>query len=180
MLGNTFREYLARKRPFYHPSPSENTFERYLAMILGCLCVQDAHFIPMPIWCPARGLTSRAFVRRPVWNLSKQESGPVSNIALLAIKQRPISWTQEMGRCSATTQGPYLLQTPCILGCSCRLKHARDSGMQVPGVSERLSVSSMPACWVAVGSGRVGVLAWPSARRRTLRAVGSGRAGVLV
>jgi hypothetical protein len=51
--------------------------------------------------------------------------------------------------------------------------------MQVPGVSERLSVSSMPACWVAVGSGRVGVLAWLSARRN-YRAVGSGRAGVLV
>ena len=128
MLGNTFREYLARKRPFCRPSPSENTFERYLAMILGCLCVQECPFLPMPHLVSCSGTHRK-------WDAVRNDA--VRNDAV----------RNDVGHLSVANA---LRSRPL-----CRLKRARGSGMQVPGV---LLAACQTMSVKHVGSRRVGAL----------------------
>lgn len=175
MLGNTFREYLARKRPFYRPSPSENTFERYLAMILGCLCVHECPLFPIPHLVSCSGTHVKSLHSASCLEPSQTRKRP--RIEHSASRHKTASHFLDTGNGTlfATTQGTYLLQTPCVLGCFV--------GLSAPGALVcRFPGALLAACQTMsvkhVGSGRVGVLAWPSARRN-YRAVGSGRASVL-
>lgn len=155
MLGNTFREYLARKRPFYRPSPSENTFERYLAMILGCLCVQECPFLPMPHLVSCSGTHVKSL--RSASCLEPFQTGKRPCIEHSASRHKTASHFLDTGNGTlfTTTQGPYLLQTPCVLGCfvglstpgtlvcrfracrsACRCRRCRLAGWRLaPGVS---------------------------------------------
>ena len=158
MLGNTFREYLARKRPFSRPSPSENTFERYLAMILGCLCVHECPLFPIPHLVSCSGTHVKSLHSASCLEPSQTRKRP------------------RIEHSAARNDAGHLSVADALRSrLLCRLKHAPDSGMQVPG-------AFLAACQTMsvkhVGSGRVGALAWPS-EKRNYRAVGSGRVRVL-
>lgn len=117
MLGNTFREYLARKRPFCRPSPSENTFERYLAMILGCLCVQECPFLPMPHLVSCSGTHVKSLRSASCLEPSQTRKRPRIEHSVSCYKTASHFLDTGNGTLFATTQGTYLLQTPCVLGC---------------------------------------------------------------
>lgn len=146
MLGNTFREYLARKRPFYRPSPSENTFERYLAMILGCLCVQECPFLPMPHLVSCSGTHVKSL--RSASCLEPFQTGKRPCIEHSASRHKTASHFLDTGNGTlfATTQGPYLLQTPCILGCFVGLS---TPGTLVCGFRACRSACRCRRCWLA-------------------------------
>lgn len=117
MLGNTFREYLARKRPFSRPGPSENTFERYLAMILGCLCVHECPLFPIPHLVSCSGTHVKSLHSASCLEPSQTRKRP--RIEHSASRHKAASHFLDTGNGTlfATTQGTYLLQTPCVLGC---------------------------------------------------------------
>lgn len=136
MLGNTFREYLARKRPFYRPSPSENTFERYLAMILDCLCVQECPLLPMPHLVSCLGTHVKSLHSASCLEPSQTRKRP--RIEHSASRHKTASHFLDTGNGTlfATTQGTYLLQTPCVLGCFVGL--STPGGLQYAGSGRAL------------------------------------------
>lgn len=138
MLGNTFREYLARKRPFSRPSPSENTFERYLAMILGCLCVHECPLFPIPHLVSCSGTHVKSLHSASCLEPSQTRKRPRIEHSASRHKAASHSLDTGNGTLFATTQGTYLLQTPCVLGCFV--------GLSTPGGLQY------------AGSGRVGAL----------------------
>lgn len=117
MLGNTFREYLAQKRPFCRPGPSENTFERYLAMILGCLCVHECPLFPIPHLVSCSGTHVKSLHSASCLEPSQTRKRPRIEHSASRHKTASHFLCPGNGTLFATTQGTYLLQTPCVLGC---------------------------------------------------------------
>ncbi len=144
-------------------------------MILGCLCVHECPLFPIPHLVSCSGTHVKSLHSASCLEPSQTRKRP--RIEHSASRHKTASHFLDTGNGTlfATTQGTYLLQTPCVLGCFV--------GLSAPGALVcRFPGALLAACRIMsvthVGSGRVGVLAWPSARRNYC-AVGSGRASVL-
>lgn len=157
MLGNTFREYLAQKRPFCRPGPSENTFERYLAMILGCLCVHECPLFPIPHLVSCSGTHVKSLHSASCLEPSQTRKRP--RIEHSASRHKTASHFLDTGNGTlfATTQGTYLLQTPCVLGCFV--------GLSAPGALVCRFPGALLAACVAVGKTQLS-RSWLRARQR--------------
>lgn len=156
MLGNTFREYLARKRPFCRPSLSENTFERYLAMILGCLCVHECPLFPIPYLVSCSGTHVKSLHSASCLEPSQTRKRPRIEHSVSCHKTASHFLDAGNGTLFATTLGPYLLQTPCVLGCFV--------GLSTPGTLVCRFRACRGAC-VAVGKTQLS-RSWFRARQR--------------
>lgn len=149
MLGNTFREYLARKRPFSRPSPSENTFERYLAMILDCLCVHECPLFPIPHLVSCSGTHVKSLHSASCLEPSQTRKRPRIEHSASRHKTASHFLCPGNGTLFATTQGTYLLQTPCVLGCFVGL--STPGGLQYAGSGRALGClpdNVGEACWL--------------------------------
>lgn len=102
-------------------------------MILGCLCVQECPFLPMPRLVSRSGTHVKSLHSASCLEPSQTRKRP--RIEHSASCHKTASHFPDIGNGTlfATTQGTYLLQTPCVLSRLVGLERARGSGMQVPG-----------------------------------------------
>ena len=124
-------------------------------MILGCLCVQGCPFLPMSHLVSCSGTHVKSL--RSASCLEPFQTGKRPCIEHSASRHKTASHFLDTGNGTlfATTQGTYLLQTPCVLGCFV--------GLSAPGaLVYRLPGALLAACQTMsvkhVGSRRVGAL----------------------
>ena len=122
-------------------------------MILGCLCVQECPFLPMSHLVSCSGTHVKSLRSASCLELSQTRKRP--RIEHSASRHKTASHFLDTGNGTlfATTQGTYLLQTPCVLGCFV--------GLSAPGTMVcRFPGALLAACQTMsvkhVGSGRVG------------------------
>lgn len=102
-------------------------------MIFGCLCVHECPLLPMLHLVSCSGTHVKSL--RSASCLEPFQTGKRPCIEHSASRHKTASHFPDIGNGTlfATTQGTYLLQTPCVLSRLVGLERARGSGMQVPG-----------------------------------------------
>lgn len=149
-------------------------------MILDCLCVQECPLLPMPHLVSCSGTHVKSLHSASCLEPSQTRKRP--RIEHSASRHKTASHFLDTGNGTlfATTQGTYLLQTPCALGCFVGL--STPGGLQYAG-SERV-LGCLPdnvgeahwlwACRTLVGVVDAGLLGggWLQACRGACVAVG--------
>lgn len=124
-------------------------------MILGCLCVQECPFLPMPHLVSCSGTHVKSLHSASCLEPSQTRKRPCVEHSVSRHKTASHFLDTGNGTLFATTQGPYLLQTPCVLGCFVGLSAPRALVCRLPG-------ALLAACQTMsvrhVGSRRVGAL----------------------
>lgn len=124
-------------------------------MILGCLCVQECPFLPMPHLVSCSGTHVKSLHSASCLEPSQTRKRPCVEHSVSRHKTASHFLDTGNGTLFATTQGPYLLQTPCVLGCFVGLSVPRALVCRLPG-------ALLAACQTMsvrhVGSRRVGAL----------------------
>ena len=125
-------------------------------MILGCLCVHECPLFPIPYLVSCSGTHVKSLHSASC--LEPSQTGKRPCIEHSASRHKTASHFLDTGNGTlfATTQGPYLLQTPCILGCFV--------GLSTPGTLVCRFRACRGAC-VAVGKTQLS-RSWLRACRR--------------
>lgn len=124
-------------------------------MILGCLCVHECPLFPIPHLVSCSGTHVKSL--RSASCLEPSQTRKRLRVEHSVSRHKTASHFLDTGNGTlfATTQGTYLLQAPCVLGCFV--------GLSAPGaLVYRLPGALLAACQTMsvkhVGSGRVGAL----------------------
>lgn len=123
-------------------------------MIFGCLCVQECPLFPIPHLMSCSGTHVKSLRSASCLEPSQTRKRP--RIEHSASRHKTASHFLDTGNGTlfATTQGTYLLQTPCVLGCFVGLSTPGTLVCRFPGV---LLAACQTMSVKHVGSGRVGV-----------------------
>ena len=126
-----------------------NTFREYLAMILDCLCVHECPLFPIPHLVSCSGTHVKSLHSASCLEPSQTRKRPRIEHSASRHKTASHFLCPGNGTLFATTQGTYLLQTPCVLGCFVGL--STPGGLQYAGSGRALGClpdNVGEACWL--------------------------------
>ena len=86
-------------------------------MILGCLCVHECPLFPIPHLVSCSGTHVKSLHSASCLEPSQTRKRPRIEHSVSCHKTASHFLDTGNGTLFATTQGTYLLQTPCVLGC---------------------------------------------------------------